>query len=292
MSDIKDFNDILHRINSASAMFQKGIYHLYFLRNEEETDTYAKVLRLYQCLFQLCLSQLLLDFDYKLNPKWFPKPPKNSNELTRADIDPAATVKHNAFEKTQEGNFRWRPRKTHRLYSISGESLELINNVVQARHNLIYRPYLLDDNFWNDCVLIDLLKHIPAVDEVEKIYKKFIHVMLDWYEFEQQQWTPPPPPPPLSMKKNKEILGDRTNTFSPPVDPFCAISFLNGLFCVYEDLRDHRPTETLLMTYARMLNPSNDERLQSIREYRNQILGLEEFVSIVYIPREWRAGEL
>jgi len=32
-----------------------------------EADTYGRVIRIYQCLFQICLSQLLLDSNFLLN---------------------------------------------------------------------------------------------------------------------------------------------------------------------------------------------------------------------------------
>jgi hypothetical protein len=45
MEDLTDFNEPNHRVKSASAVYQKGIYHLFMLRNGESSDAYARILR-------------------------------------------------------------------------------------------------------------------------------------------------------------------------------------------------------------------------------------------------------
>jgi hypothetical protein len=69
MSSLGDFNDPWHRIRSSSVAFQKGLYHVYLLGNGNDSDRFASVLRLYQCVFQLCNAMLLLDLTLDLNEK-------------------------------------------------------------------------------------------------------------------------------------------------------------------------------------------------------------------------------
>jgi len=61
---------------------------------------------------------------------------------------------------------------------------------------------------------------------------------------------------------------------------------------VYEVRQDARPTETLLLTDARMMNPDDPRLLDSLREYRNQLLDLPRFLGEVYVQSEWRVGGL
>lgn len=44
-------NQILHRVWSSSAAFQKGLYHLFLLNRGSDVDNYAGVLRTYQAIF-------------------------------------------------------------------------------------------------------------------------------------------------------------------------------------------------------------------------------------------------
>lgn len=81
-----------------------------------------------------------------------------------------------------------------------------------------------------------------------------------------------------------------TATNSTP--KFCVISFLEDVFHGYADVRDNRPTETLLLTYARMLQGANGSVLNGIREYRNQVLRLEQILPLLGLPAKWRPGEL
>jgi hypothetical protein len=72
MSSLGDFNDPWHRIRSSSVAFQKGLYHVNLLRNGNDSDRFASVLRLYQCVFQHCnaiaASHLTLDLNEKAIP--------------------------------------------------------------------------------------------------------------------------------------------------------------------------------------------------------------------------------
>jgi hypothetical protein len=58
-----------HRLWSASATFQKGLYHLFILQRRSDADAYARVLRAYQVLFLLVETGYLLDLESKI-----PKP--------------------------------------------------------------------------------------------------------------------------------------------------------------------------------------------------------------------------
>lgn len=277
MSSIIDFNDPDHRIQSASAAFQKGLYHLFILKKRETTDVFAQVLRLYQCLFQLCLTELLLDSDYDLNKvKIQPRLRnfcQNPEQPTRREIDPAAIVDHTTFEKKKWRGFR----KGHPLEKVSKCTLELYARVVDARHNLVYRPFMLD-NLYEDCTLIDLLKHLPKTSDVEYAYQDFIKATVDCHIVEQKV-----KPPTVTLEDLQSGRASR-----------CAGYFLELLFMVYQDQRDNRPTETLLLAYARMLNPTHQQLLEEVREYRNQLLDVEKLIKVpgITILDEWQAGEL
>lgn len=273
MSDLTDFNDRYHRIKSASAVFQKGIYHLFLLKRVEPKELSGQILRLYQCIFQLCLSQLLLDFNYKLVPDRLPKRLtrlcKDPKQPTRNEIDPAAIVTHSVFEEGKWSGFK----AGNKLHSSSKHSLTLIKRIVDTRHNLTYRPFMLSSH-WDDCTLIDLLKIAPTVDETEQSYQEFIEAVTA-----------------IAVEENEEI--DKGIDLSkPPSRQFFARTFLAEIFMVYEDIRDDRPTETLLLTYARMLNPGNTTLLDHLKEYRNLLVKLEKNKSIFWVPEEFHAGEL
>lgn len=287
MADLKDFNDVGHRVASASAVFQKGIYHLFVLKTREAPDMYARVLRMYQCLFQLCLTQLLLDLNYRLDPddmfkrlRQLCRDPKNP---TRKEVDPAAVINHSVFEN---GKWRGAP-KGHHLEAASQSAIGLYLRVVEARHHLIYRPFMLDGPFWEDCTLMDLLAVTPEAKEIEQTFREFVGAMMAWHADEDRETDR------LIEKANTE-----GKTFPEVVKEVGGISprivgyFLRMLFMVYEDRRDDRPTETLLLTYARMMSPDDPQLLESVREYRNLLLDLPRFLREVHVQSDWRAGEL
>lgn len=287
MNDITDFNNISHRVESASGVFQKAIYHLFLLKSEEASDLYARVLRMYQCLFQLCLTQLLLDPDYCLSPKGISKRLKllcrDPAAPTRKEIDPAAIVTHSVFE-----NGRWPgAAKGHHLYAVSRVAIELYKRVVDARHHLIYRPFMLHGPLWEDCTLMNLLAATPEVEDIEQAFREFVKASLDWYREEDEEKDRLIEKARVEGKCFTDVAkeaGGNTSRY--------AGYFLRMLFIVYEDRRDHRPTETLLLTYARMMKPDDPQFLESLREYRNQLLDLPIFLRDVYVQSEWRAGEL
>ena len=221
----------LHRINSAAAWFQKGIYHLFMLQEGKKSDAYSDTLRTYQCLYSLGVVQLLLDYD-RLNI--------NLNELSKreqewAKIDLGSAMKHRMVQ-----NKLGFP-KEHLLHKVSKKTLSLFNRAIDARDNLIYRPFLHDkDNiwFWEDCTLEDLLKNIPKHNEIERVYQDFYEVIKIWDNYWARAYFITSLAAPLS---------------NPPL--------------------------TLLLNYVRLLNPSksslNLELLNSVRKYRHQILGID-----------------
>lgn len=268
-SKLADFDDQMHRTESASVTFQKGLYHLFMLKNRPSIDVFGQILRIYQCLFQICVTQLLLDSDFSLNRRVPPRLKrlcKDPDHPTREELDPAAIVTHTMLERTWKGF-----RQGHPLLSSSEHSLDLYRRVVESRHNLLYRPFLLADRFWEDCTLIDLLQDAPEVDEIEQAYRLFLQGIADWHI--------------VFMKELRD-----QNSSSKRYAGY----FLEQTFTVYRDRRDNRPTETLLLTYARMLNPGDEQTLQELKEYRNKLLDVVNLMKAPHISflDSWKVGEL
>lgn len=278
--NLSDFNDLSHRLSSATAAFQKGIYHLFFLSTMDSQEHFSKILRTYQCLFQLCLTYLLLDSSYKLDAKHLPsrlrKLCDDAEAPTRAEIDPAAIVTHSVFE-----NRKWKGLgKSHPLHLSSKGALDLYQRTVEARHNLLYRPFMLA-NYWEDCTLINLLDSVPSSQEVEAAYKKFLQQMLEWSKVEQEEM------PERIEAVTKALRGEPHNE----VNPICAGNFLYDLFKPYQDMYGVRPTESLLLTYARMLNPKDEVLLRSIVIYRNSLIESQNLMKLVRLQSDWRTPE-
>jgi hypothetical protein len=61
---------------------------------------------------------------------------------------------------------------------------------------------------------------------------------------------------------------------------------------IYEDMRDARPTETLLLTYARMLNGDNSALLKDLKKYRNDLLQVDKAKTLLALPADWRIGDV
>ncbi len=260
MNDITDFNDLYHRTASASARFQKGLYHLFMLSQKSTEDTYGKIIRTYQCLFELSATELLLDKDFSLSQKnilpRLKKKCKNPDCPTRKELDPASLITHTMLERQWSGF-----SKNHLLYDSSQDTLKLYRAVVEARHNLLYRPFMLDDLYWEDCTLIDLIGRTPESNDIKKAYQSFFETSLQWHKQERNS---------------------------------IAMRFIRLLFMPYEDQRDDRPTETLLISYARMLSPKDESLLNNIREYRNTLLNVPNLLKLsnIGILQEWKCGEL
>lgn len=279
-SDLSNFNYPQHRISSATATFQKGIYHLYFLVSQDSQEWYAKILRTYQCLFQLCITQLLLDSDFSLDAKHIQQRLrnlcKNPDQPLRSEIDPAALITHSVFE-----NRKWKGlQKHHPLHLSSVMALDVYHKTVEARHNLIYRPFMLE-NYWEDCKLINLLGSVPSCAEVESAYKTFFGGMLDWVDLEQKE---------MSERFNTKVNAS-SGDLHDKIRPIYASNFLYDLFRPYRDRFGMRPTESLLLTYARMLNPNDEKLLQSITIYRNNLIDSKYLVERLRLQNDWRLEE-
>jgi hypothetical protein len=284
MTEMHDFNNIPHRIRSAGAIFQKGIYHLFILRYRDSTDLFASVIRIYQSLFQLCLTYLLLDSTFSIRSedirlKRLTKLCTDPKRPTRREIDPAAVVSHSVFEP----NGKWQGfPSSHVLHNGSIESLTLLQSTNEARHNLVYRPFMLD-HLWEDCTLIDLLGGKPAIDDMEGAYQRFISDVFNWhqlYEPKRQQAVEKY----LATITLQDLPHHPRHNVPPPGPKY----FLEQLFMPYEDRNATRPTETLLLTYARMLNGENRELLERLRG--NDLLRVDKTKTLVAFEEEWRVG--
>ena len=168
----------LHRVLSASATFQKGLYHLLALKNIKPFDSFDVVLRKYQCIFLLGITQRLLDLKTEIKPN--PRYPK----------DPAAWIQHSTVEKWSGFELG------HSMREISQRTKDIFDRIVDARHNLIYRPEYLESEsgwYWKDCTLNDLLRKVPSIKEIEDLYKAFFSAMEIWetkVTSDDQLWIP------------------------------------------------------------------------------------------------------
>ncbi len=250
MNDITDFDEASHRIESSCALFQKGIYHLFILENRGEIDYYSKILRIYQCIFNLNACLLLLDMSFKLTgirimPRLL-KRCKDRSKPTRNEIDPAALITHKMLEEEWKGF-----KDNHPLITISHRSLQVYKRLVEARHNVLYRPFMLA-NMWEDCPLISLLKDIPDKKEVENLYIEFLTSIVKWREEEKKS-------------NYSDEIGHKHRY---------AGYFLELTYRSYIDRNNQRPKETLLLGYARLLNPNNEELLVELESYLNRIMAV------------------
>ena len=70
--------------------------------------------------------------------------------------------------------------------------------------------------------------------------------------------------------------------------------FMQTIFVPYKDKTGQRPSETLLLSYTRMLNPDNPTLITEIRDYRNDLLKLRTnrlYREITLLP-EWQVGKI
>jgi hypothetical protein len=135
--------------------------------------------------------------------------------------------------------------------------------------------------------LIDLLENRPTTEEVEDVYRQFISEVFSWHnEYEPKRED--------AVKKylatvSLQDLPDHPRHDVPPVGP---AYFLEHVFMIYEDLRNSRPTETLLLTYARMLNGDNQSLLEDLKNYRNGLLKVDKMKTLIALPDGWRMGDV
>jgi hypothetical protein len=279
-----DLNDKIHRIESSVAVFQKGLYHLFLLCKRKEIDLFSDIVRKYQALFQLCTTHYLLDFTASINPKKIPNRLKklcmDQNNPTGEELDPAAVVTHSIFE-----NGNWPTiQPGSQLYTTSKASVGLISRVSEARHNLIYRPFLLQKSnvHWEDCTLIDLIHDVPSTSDILKVYEQFIEAVLNRQLVE------------ISLRKT--ALGNVNNLIDiasiTDDSQIWADHFIRHQFLPFEDINSARPTETLLISYARLLNPSDERLLNDLRKFRNELLQVQKITELVVFDPSWNIGNI
>src|SRR5439155_14344577 len=105
MNCLTDFDYQSHRTVSAAVAFQKGLYHLFLLQNNQPNDSYEQLIRTYQCVFQLCVTLVLLDQAFSLTGllntpqmKGVAKRLCGDPEVPgRNEIDPACLLTHSAI---------------------------------------------------------------------------------------------------------------------------------------------------------------------------------------------------
>ena len=161
----------------------------------------------------------------------------NINSKNLGKKDPAAGIQHKDI-KSWDGF-----PTTHPLSKVSKDTLNIFDRIINARHNIIYRPYYLDTDggwYWEDCTLKDLLQNIPSVREIESAYKTFFNGMEEWEEdasLEDKKWIP----------------------------------FFK--FLVFQKFNNS--SESLLVNYIKLLNPNNDKVIEKVKKYCLELFGEE-----------------
>ena len=164
--------------------------------------------------------------------------------------------------------------------------LELISRTTNARHNLIYKPELLIKNnlHWNDSLAHELTEKIPTSLELFDVYQKFIQIALNrqLVEIELRKKLS------IDMKNNQDIAHELLLNF----DPGWADHFIQLNFWPFSDKTNSRPSETVLLTYARMLNPNNEPLLENLCSFRNSLFNFESIKNRFHFEESWRVGKV
>jgi hypothetical protein len=66
----------------------------------------------------------------------------------------------------------------------------LLPSIVGARHDLIYRPFLLargQNYYWKDCPFLDFLKALPTAAQAEDLYSNFGEAVVEAYKLEREE---------------------------------------------------------------------------------------------------------
>jgi hypothetical protein len=214
---------------------------------------------------------LLLDqnFPINLNAKGLCNSLKklcnDKTKPTRREIDPSALLAHAIFEK---GAWKGFP-PGHSLRQASVAALALYNRVVDARHTVIYRPMLLKRNgwFWEDCSMIDYVTGLPDADELERVYRDSCTALA--VEF-------------LSQWKERQRLFTDIEAGQVELDKLAtmpnswAIEFFDEILEQYQE-KGGRPTETIILSYARLLQGNSAESaefLQKLVAFQEELLNL------------------
>jgi len=97
-----------------------------------------------------------------------------------------------------------------------------------------------------------------------------------------------------SVEKKSRFVNEMWKGRSVKKKSQIANYFIQTLFMVYKDRRGNRPTETLLLTYARMLNPNSTQLIDDLLNYRNKMLRIENDLpySEITFPTEWQFGNV
>jgi hypothetical protein len=172
------------------------------------------------------------------------KPQVKSYKPTARELDPSALVAHKTIRNWKGFDV------TDPLYASSRMACELFKKVDDARSNMIYRPFLYD-KFWEECTLSSLIDSIPSPIDVEKAYKDFWQQIVG--KIEEHQYTSDGKTDTTLLAKNQR-------------DP----EFVEGVFSTYKDVRSGFNTETVLCSYARMLN--NEDIVKEVQDYREELL--------------------
>jgi hypothetical protein len=191
---------------------------------------------------------------------------KDPKKPTRREIDPAAKLTHTTFEK---GHWKGFP-PGHSLHQASAAAIALFKRVVDARHTLIYRPMLLKREgwYWEDCELIDDMARLPDAAEVERVYRGSCTALAD--EF-------------LNQWKERQRLFTEIEAGHIELDKLAtipnswAIEFFDEILEQYQDTKGGRPTEAIILSYARLLQGNSAESAEFLRKlvaFQDELLNL------------------
>ena len=276
VSDPANFNDTAHRTASASVLIQKGIYHVFVLKHDTNADVFAAVLRMYQCLYQLCSAMLLLDTRHKLKAQRLPDPLKKlCSDLhpTRKMIDPAMVLNHKVFES---GIWQGFP-SNHPLHASSVSAVQLYKRVVDARHTVIYRPMLLarEGWYWEDCPLIDSLKQLPRATDVERVYGDFCAALSTEFSHQWNEQLRRAAAVNAARMSDADLVGARN---------LWAVRLFREILQEYKDNNGERPTETIILSYGRLFHGDSVTFLAEVAAFQDVLLNLKHIRCQLGVP--------
>lgn len=158
-ADLSDLNEMDPRVHAAAVAYQRGLYHLFMLKQDGGSDACTRGLRAYAAVFQLCAVHVLLDktFTFQNLPHGLRRVVVNDDRPTRQKIDAAALVTHSLLTADRRNHNRKWPvgfSDGHPLRASAEVALRLFDRTVECRHTLLYRPFLLENGGkyeWMDC---------------------------------------------------------------------------------------------------------------------------------------------
>jgi len=185
---------------------------------------------------------------------------------SRDKVDPSVALTHSDFGKgAWEGFPAGLP-----LHQASVTATALINRIVDPRHTVTYRPMLLEREgwYWEDCSLKRDVDGLPDAAEVERVCRDSCAALAD--EF-------------LSQYKEQQRLFGEIEAGHIKLDElatirnFWAIEFFGEILQEYEDTKHGRPTETMVVSYARLFQDNSAESAKFLRElaaFQDELLNL------------------